>query len=200
MIYFVDFEDSFNFNILSYLKDIGDVKIVHFKQFSTILDSISSGDILCLGPGPGHVDEYHHYLDGLNKIYQDKSIFKFGVCLGHQIYLHLCEGLKLVRSNSPQHGQKVKLINSDFLEAGEELYVQRYNSWSVSAEGVNKGNYILDEFGELAAYKHENHMFSVQFHPESIGTSCPDLFFQPLRGFLRYSKEDGFDQASWNLR
>jgi anthranilate/para-aminobenzoate synthase component II len=200
MIYFLDFEDSFNYNILSFLKKLSSVEVFHYSNFSYVKDKIKTGDILCLGPGPGHIDEYSNSLHGIEEIYADETIFKFGLCLGHQLLLTICEKAKLQRCHRPVHGQKVEIPNTGFFNLEQALFVQRYNSWSINENSIPRGNFILDSFGEVAAFKYGNHVYTVQFHPESIGTSCPELFFQPLRDFLRYSKEDGFDQASRNLR
>ncbi|EQC52189.1 glutamine amidotransferase [Bacteriovorax sp. DB6_IX] len=192
MIYFIDFEDSFNNNILSYLEEIAPVKIIHYSNFSEVCcGAISSGDILCLGPGPGHISEYLPFLGPLAELIKEPGIMKVGICLGHQILLHLKFNCSLEQCQSPIHGQKVylqknhQLLRSLGLVQEQDFEVQRYNSWTVDYKNLDEGLYVLDSKKELALFYNRDDFYCLQFHPESVGTSCPELFFQPLRSFLR---------------
>ncbi len=176
----IDFDDSFTFNVVQELEDIG-IKtfIKHWSDFkSTPTDSI-----LVLGPGPGHPRDYEKIfplvLDWLN---QERPFL--GICLGHQIFWQL-QGATIERSHLPLHGQKVELnLDNDwmnFLRLKTNPWVQRYNSLSVKASSTSlredlihfvQDNEILMTRGKA--------LMTYQFHPESVGTSFPQAFFRPL--------------------
>ena len=71
----------------------------------------------------------------------------------------------------------------------DELFLQRYNSLAIKfnhsvIQGlVSAGWRILSEDGEVIIAHYKNTL-SFQFHPESIGTSCPESFFTSLVEFL----------------
>ena len=177
-ILFLDFEDSFTFNVVQELSELGlDVEIIQWHEFK----HISEHELLVLGPGPGHPDDYasiypmiHEWINNGKKI--------FGVCLGHQILWRI-KGAEVSASLKPLHGQKIEIVLNlewqNWLGLAEKITVQRYNSLAVKTDVyVNPAqNFILD--GEIIMSK--NFQFiSYQFHPESMGTKCRDAFFRPI--------------------
>jgi len=202
MIYFIDFDDSFNLNIQDHLERIDKVEVIHYLNFNKSIDLFCEGDIICFGPGPGHVDEYIDKLSGIQSVFDNQKIMKFGICLGHQIILKMKYDAILKPCKKAVHGQKVELKNiSQYMDTDlSSTLVQRYNSWTIDSNSLKKGEFVLDEHDELALFKDGQDTFTMQFHPESIGTSCPEIFFQPLNTFLRYSNIDGVNKTGRNLR
>lgn len=178
-ILFLDFEDSFSFNVVQELTALSlDVVIKNWKDFQGSEDF----DLLVLGPGPGHPDDYQEIFP-LLKNWKGKF---FGICLGHQILWRL-KGVEVKRSEFPLHGQKVKLnLNQDWqewLNLPDSIWVQRYNSLAVKGEEL-MGDVINHlEGGEIMMSRCES-FISYQFHPESVGTNCRDSFFRAVTGNL----------------
>lgn len=174
---FLDFEDSFTFNVVQELNEAGlKVEVINWNDFT----SEESADLLVLGPGPGHPEEYNLIFPFIESwLKQGRTIF--GVCLGHQILWHL-RGKKVVRCQRPLHGQKV-LLNLDtswqkWLDEKGELWVQRYNSLAVPAESHLPGQNFCQD-GEVLISR-DSQTISYQFHPESLGTNCRSAFFQTV--------------------
>lgn len=174
---FLDFEDSFTFNVVQELTEIGfGVEVLNWFDFS----GGSSADLLVLGPGPGHPEDYlalHPFIQSwLN---QGKKIL--GICLGHQILWQL-RGKKVVRSQAPVHGQKVLLQLDaswrEWLGVKGEVWVQRYNSLAVPADGDLPGENFSQDGAVLIS--RDSQTISYQFHPESLGTNCRSAFFRPV--------------------
>lgn len=175
---FVDFEDSFSFNVVQELTEAG--FIVDVIKWFDLTDSYNY-DLLVLGPGPGHPDDYanlfpfvQRWLDSQKKI--------LGICLGHQIIWSI-KGYKIDRANHPLHGQRVQVFLTEgwqnWLGLPREVWVQRYNSLAVKTEkALEEGDAILVD-GELMMYR-DRSVITYQFHPESVGTKCRQSFFRPI--------------------
>lgn len=175
---FLDFEDSFTYNVIQELEQSGlRVEVRHWSDFS----GEESFDLLVLGPGPGHPDDYQQIFPLLTEMLKQKEKI-FGVCLGHQILWRL-QGVEVSRSLLPVHGQKIELtLDSDwmqFLQLPERIRVQRYNSLAVKSDQCPEGFHCLIQDGEVVMSRN-SHLLSYQFHPESVGTSCRQSFFRPI--------------------
>lgn len=176
---FIDFEDSFSFNVVQELTLIGfDVSVVSWKDF----ESLPEEGILILGPGPGHPSDYEAIFPLVREWLHAHKPF-FGVCLGHQIFW-LLQGEPVLRSKEPRHGQRVALNFtpewSEWLNLKPGVLVQRYNSLAVMESSHRipaLKNFIQD--GEILITRGQN-IITYQFHPESIGTMCRKAFMRPV--------------------
>jgi anthranilate/para-aminobenzoate synthase component II len=190
MISICDFEDSFTYNILSELKLLGlACNVVAFKDVFIFLQSLVDTDkkhVVILGPGPGHPRDYRQYENLIQDLLKNKNLFIMGICLGHQLILESL-GYSIEHCRRPIHGEsrKIKLSKAWAKRVGQqEIEVQFYNSL------VPKTNNIVLENVEVFAQEDEVLMacsegfVSYQFHPESLGTSCPQRFFGCIRDFL----------------
>lgn len=181
---FIDFDDSFTWNVVQELELAGfEVTVRHWMDFETLPDA----DLLVLGPGPGHPDDYQRIFPLITEWLSETRPF-FGLCLGHQIFWRV-RGESVYRSKEPVHGQKVLLkLPSDwqeFLKLPGEVKVQRYNSLSVLEEVSARNPEVtnLTSEGEIMGTLGEK-ILTYQFHPESVGTSFRRAFFRPLLGFF----------------
>lgn len=175
---FIDFEDSFTFNVVQELTEVGlSVEVLHWKDFSQNLNH----DLLVLGPGPGHPDDYQTIFPLITE-WQKSGNKIFAVCLGHQILWRIL-GLEVVRSKFPLHGQKIQLnLNPEWqswLKLSGPVSVQRYNSLAVMEGEIPQGIQIHAENHEIMISRSAN-FISYQFHPESVGTKCRQSFFRPI--------------------
>ncbi|MFP5387244.1 MAG: aminodeoxychorismate/anthranilate synthase component II [Bacteriovoracia bacterium] len=168
---FIDFEDSFSFNVVQELVNVGfDVMVINWKDYEENPDS----GLLVAGPGPGHPDDYQKIFPLLHSWLKDDRPF-FGVCLGHQIFWRL-QNEDVIRSKEPLHGQKIKLRLTEewrkWLGIEGEAFVQRYNSLAVLSQSALRNpvyqNFIQDD--EILITR-GTHLLTYQFHPESIGTT-----------------------------
>jgi len=175
---FIDFEDSFSFNVVQELTLAGfNVKVINWKDF----EENPADGLLVLGPGPGHPDDYQQLFPLIKKWITDKKPF-FGVCLGHQIFWRLLDE-EVVRSKEPLHGQKIKLLLDDewksWLGINKEVFVQRYNSLAVMGQASLRNPYYKNfiQNDEIIMTK-SPHVITYQFHPESIGTTFRKNFMR----------------------
>jgi anthranilate/para-aminobenzoate synthase component II len=180
---FLDFEDSFTFNIVQELKLIGlEVDIIHWSDFW----DISNYDLLVLGPGPGHPDNYQSIFSKIQNCL-DKKVKIFAICLGHQIIWRI-KGKHILRSKNPVHGQRTRLdltqMWQDYFNLPSLVWVQRYNSLAVSACDLFFKEFDFFIKDEEIIISKSNDLLTYQFHPESVGTNCRESFFRPILTYL----------------
>ncbi|MBT3981869.1 MAG: aminodeoxychorismate/anthranilate synthase component II [Bacteriovoracaceae bacterium] len=186
----VDFDDSFTWNIVSTLAGVGiEVEVIPYKKFVEFFKSkIATSDqkyFIIYGPGPGHPREYCDLGPVISELLNSEQHFQMGICLGHQILMSVM-GLDVEIDPRPLHGHSVSFNIPKWPEffsekyIGQDIQVQRYNSLYVKSGSkafVNKLGIeqVIDQ-GQVVAAKFKRGI-SYQFHPESIGTSCPNVFF-----------------------
>lgn len=178
-IWLVDFEDSFTYNIAAEFEALGrPVEVIPWRGLT--LPAQTRPGLLVLGPGPGHPDEYP--IEEILLAWWKSGVPLGGICLGHQLIARFL-GLPVTRSVLPAHGEAfvwrvpAKWRKQHRLPTFVE--VQRYNSLAVPARALPRGWSGWEESGEWVAFSHARAL-SFQFHPESVGTSCPRQFFLPL--------------------
>ncbi|WP_181350669.1 aminodeoxychorismate/anthranilate synthase component II [Thalassobacillus sp. CUG 92003] len=174
MIYMIDHYDSFTYNLVQYLGELGQEIVVRRNDHVTFkeIDELSP-DLLLLSPGPCSPDETGVTMDVIQ--HYKRKIPIFGVCLGHQAIAQSFNG-KVIRSDKLMHG-KSSLIRHNgtgiYEQLPNPLEVMRYHSLIVEKESLPEEFYVTastDE-GELMGIKHKHlPIEGVQFHPESIGT------------------------------
>lgn len=181
---FVDFDDSFSFNVIQELEELGlSVTVLHWLDF----DELPKTDLLVLGPGPGHPDDYQRIFPLLKDWMEAKKPL-LGICLGHQLYWRIL-GEEVIRSKEPLHGQKIELqLTAEWkksLELQGNPMVQRYNSLSIMGQVSSRYPHLQTfvQDGEILITKGER-VLTYQFHPESVGTTCPRSFFLPVLSIM----------------
>lgn len=187
MILVIDNYDSFTFNLVQYIKNIGEeVTVIRNDQLT--LEDISSmkPDFILISPGPGNPDTAGICLDVVKRFYNEIPIL--GVCLGHQIIAQAFGGV-VKKATKPMHG-KISSIDHDerniFDDIPSPLEVTRYHSLVVDEETLPSCLEISakSEDGEIMAIRHKQYKVEgVQFHPESILTESGQ---QMIRNFFKY--------------
>lgn len=173
-ILIIDFNDSFTFNIVSELfKITKNIEVINYDDFS--LEKLKNFELefqrigIVLGPGPGHPSEYEKIFPIIEYLFSKKSLYYlFGICLGHQMIASFL-GYNISDSCDKVHGESVAINFQN-----RTLHVQRYNSLAVNA--LNYSNELFNLKNEVWIMQDSNY-FSVQFHPESIGTDNSNDFF-----------------------
>lgn len=169
----VDNYDSFVYNIVHLLYEIGVEEIEVIKNDQLDFSIVNKYDKIVLSPGPGIPKDAGLMLKLLSEFSSSKSIL--GICLGHQaIAEHF--GSNLINLAVPLHGvaSEIQIIKEDYLfeNLPKQFKVGHYHSWVVSSL-ISEDLEILakDELGNIMAIKHKKHdVRGLQFHPESILT------------------------------
>ncbi|WP_312469472.1 aminodeoxychorismate/anthranilate synthase component II [Neobacillus sp.] len=191
MILVIDNYDSFTFNLVQYIRKIGE-KVIVIRNDQLSLDDIEKmqPDHILISPGPGNPDSAGLCLDVVKTYYQKIPIL--GVCLGQQIIAQAFGGM-IRKALKPMHG-KVSLIRHDqnyiFNDIPTPIQVTRYHSLIVDEASLPPCLEISarSEDGEIMAIRHKQfRVEGVQFHPESILT---EKGLQMLENFFIKSKVD----------
>jgi anthranilate synthase/aminodeoxychorismate synthase-like glutamine amidotransferase len=186
----IDNYDSFVYNLVQYLGELGADPIVH-RHDALTLDEISAldPDAILVSPGPGTPDDAGLSNDVIRSFAGRRPVL--GVCLGHQCMGQVFGG-EVVRAPQVMHG-KTSIIHHDGRGVFEGLpnpfEATRYHSLIVDRASVPAELEITAETddGIVMGLRHREHAVEgVQFHPESILTaSGHDL----LRNFLAMTGE-----------
>ncbi|KAA6442400.1 aminodeoxychorismate/anthranilate synthase component II [Bacillus atrophaeus] len=191
MILMIDNYDSFTYNLVQYLGELGEELIVKRNDEITIeqIEELSP-DFLMISPGPCSPDEAGISLEAIKHFAGKVPIF--GVCLGHQSIAQVFGG-DVVRAERLMHG-KTSEIEHDGLTVFEglqnPLVATRYHSLIVKAETLPDCFTVSarTKEGEIMAIRHNGlPIEGVQFHPESIMTSFgKDM----LRNFIETHRKE----------
>ncbi|WP_343311211.1 aminodeoxychorismate/anthranilate synthase component II [Bacillus atrophaeus] len=191
MILMIDNYDSFTYNLVQYLGELGEELIVKRNDEITIeqIEELSP-DFLMISPGPCSPDEAGISLEAIKHFAGKVPIF--GVCLGHQSIAQVFGG-DVVRAERLMHG-KTSEIEHDGLTVFEglqnPLVATRYHSLIVKAETLPDCFTVSarTKEGEIMAIRHNAlPIEGVQFHPESIMTSFgKDM----LRNFIETHRKE----------
>lgn len=191
----IDNYDSFTFNLVQYIQQLGENIIVK-KNNEITIDEIKSmrPTAIILSPGPGNPTQAGISLSVVEQFY--KSIPILGVCLGHQVIGQFFGG-KIVKAKQPMHG-KTSSINHDgktiFKGLKNPLKVTRYHSLIIQKSSLPNCLQIsaCSEDKEIMAIRHKVYPIEgVQFHPESIMTECGLNLLQNFFKEIRREKNDG---------
>jgi para-aminobenzoate synthetase component 2 len=187
MLLVVDNYDSFTYNLVQYLGELGaQMKVVRNDEVT--VDEIENEmrpERILISPGPGTPDGAGISLEVVSRFARVVPIL--GVCLGHQaIGQHF--GGKVVRAPEPVHGKPVEVSHDGktIFEGIEGTFsAGRYHSLVVERESLPHSLEISAESpdGLIMAMRHRTlPVEGVQFHPESILTEHGKTM---LRNFLQ---------------
>jgi anthranilate synthase/aminodeoxychorismate synthase-like glutamine amidotransferase len=186
MVLVIDNYDSFTYNLVQYLGELGG-RVVVRRNNETSLDEIRTllPDHIVISPGPGRPEDAGISLQVIRAFGPERPIL--GVCLGHQAIGMACGGT-VVRAPLPIHG-KTSTVDHDgaglFAGIGSGFEAGRYHSLVVADRGLpddlivsarSRGDRLI------MGLRHRHWpLHGVQFHPESVLTQEGR---QLLRNFL----------------
>ena len=191
MILVIDNYDSFTYNLVQYLGELGESPMVRRNDAITV-DEVGELEPrgIVLSPGPCTPAEAGITIDVIRRWGPTTPIL--GVCLGHQA-IGEAYGGKVVRAGRVMHG-KTSRVHHDgkgiFAGVPSPLQVMRYHSLTVDPASLPPELEVAaraeDDPDEIHAVRHRTHpVWGVQFHPESILTERGhDL----LRNFLTLTR------------
>ncbi len=192
MIIVIDNYDSFTYNLVQYLGELGvefpaveEIKVYRNDQIS--LENIRQlrPDGVVISPGPGRPEDAGISLDLIRQMGPTLPIL--GVCLGHQSIGQVFGG-HIVSAPELMHGKTSQVFHTGvgvFRGLDNPLTATRYHSLVINRQTCPKALEITAwvEDGTIMGVRHQNypHVEGVQFHPESILTTSGK---QLLRNFL----------------
>ena len=191
MILVIDNYDSFTYNLVQYLGELGEAVEVR-RNDQVTLDEIAElkPDHLLISPGPCTPNEAGISLALIDRFKGQIPIL--GVCLGHQAIAQAFGG-EVIRAELLMHG-KTSQIHHDgktiFTDIPSPFTATRYHSLIVKRETLPEDLEISAETaeGEIMALRHRKYLIEgVQFHPESIMTEHGHRL---LRNFLDLTRAE----------
>jgi anthranilate synthase/aminodeoxychorismate synthase-like glutamine amidotransferase len=175
MLLLIDNYDSFTYNLVHFLGDLGARCAVHRNDQITVEAAMAlKPDGIVLSPGPCTPNEAGICMD-LIKAAAKAQVPVLGVCLGHQAIGQVFGG-KVVRAPKPMHGKLSGIQHkgqSVFEDVPSPFEATRYHSLIVERESLPATLEVVawTPEGEIMGLKHREHeSWGVQFHPESVLT------------------------------
>ncbi len=168
----IDNYDSFTFNLVHYLEDLGCIVQVVRNDDVSINDARACDGIV-ISPGPGVPSQAGNIIEIIETLAAERPIL--GICLGQQAIAEAF-GATLVNLENVHHGvdAQIEVIRPDGIFDGLQtpIRVARYHSWTVSREVPAALEVTsVDQQGEVMSLRHCHYnVRGVQFHPESILT------------------------------
>jgi anthranilate synthase component 2 len=197
MILVIDNYDSFTYNLVHYLNELGADTVVHRNDDLSVQEALGlRPNAVLLSPGPKAPDQAGICLPLLRGAPDDLAIL--GVCLGHQA-IGQAYGGDVIRAKEVMHGKTSKIFHNDqgvFKGLPNPFIATRYHSLAVDKATLPEDLEITawTEDGEIMGVQHKTRpVYGVQFHPESIATEGGH---QLLANFLDLAKVQR-DAAIW---
>jgi anthranilate synthase component 2 len=191
MILVIDNYDSFTYNLVQYLGELGADVVVRRNDAITVeeVGDMHPGAIV-LSPGPCTPKEAGITVDVIRR--WGATVPTLGVCLGHQA-IGEAYGGEVVRADRVMHGKTSEICHDGsgiFAGLPTPMEVMRYHSLIVERRTMPESLEIVavakDDPSEVHAVKHRQHpVYGVQFHPESVMTPQGKAL---LRNFLELAK------------
>jgi len=191
MLLVLDNYDSFTYNLVQYLGELGEKPVVKRNDEISVEDIGAMGVTrMVISPGPCTPTEAGITVSAIRR--WGKTIPTLGVCLGHQA-IGEAYGGKVVRAKTLMHGKTSRITHDGkglFANVPDPLEVMRYHSLVVDTDSLPAELEVVarskDDPTEIHAMKHRQHpVWGVQFHPESILTQHgKDI----LRNFLMLAR------------
>ncbi len=181
MILMIDNYDSFTYNLVQYLGELG-AKVTTRRNDAITIEQIRelNPDGIVISPGPCTPDDAGISLEVIEKLGGEFPIF--GVCLGHQCIGQVFGG-QVVRADKVMHGKTSMMFHQGkgvFAGLPQPFEATRYHSLVLKKDSVPDCLEVTawtehenGEIEEIMGVKHKSlPIEGVQFHPESILTRC----------------------------
>ena len=177
MILLIDNYDSFTYNLVHYVEELGhNVQVYRNDKISLKKIAKLNPKKIIISPGPCTPNEAGICLDLVKRFYDKMPIL--GVCLGHQS-IGQAFGAKIVKASKIMHGKTSKVSNLGskiFKGLPSSFEATRYHSLVIKNGTVPKNFRVISETIDnkknvIMGIEHENYpCYGVQFHPESIAS------------------------------
>ena len=182
MIYIVDHQDSFTWNVVHQFSEFDEVYCSNYFDINKQI--IEKADTLVLSPGPGSPKDYPN----TSKLYKKyKGIKKIiGICLGFQQILH-CEKGQIVQQSKIYHGYQSNIkvtSNNSLFKKNQKFIVGRYHSLKLKEPFYAKNFEITMRCAiskvAMTIENSKDKIYGFQFHPESFLTENGNLLIKKI--------------------
>ncbi len=174
MILVIDNYDSFTYNLVQYLGELGaELRVVRNDEMDVDALTSMAPERIVISPGPGTPDQAGVSIDVIKRLGATTPIL--GVCLGHQA-IGRAFGATVARAGKQMHGKTSDIRHDDrgvFAGLTNPFVATRYHSLAIVRKTVPAELEVSawSEDGEIMGVRHREHpVEGVQFHPESILT------------------------------
>ena len=177
MILLIDNYDSFTYNLVHYVEELGyNVQVYRNDKISLKKIEKLNPKKIIISPGPCTPNEAGICLDLVKRFYDKMPIL--GVCLGHQS-IGQAFGAKIIKASKIMHGKTSKVSNLGskiFKGLPTSFEATRYHSLIIKNGTLPKNFRVISETIDskknvIMGIEHENYpCYGVQFHPESIAS------------------------------
>jgi len=190
MILMIDNYDSFTYNVVQYLGELGaNVKVVRNDMISVNDIQKMEPEKIVISPGPCTPKEAGISIEAIDNFHKKLPIL--GICLGHQS-IGAAFGGNIIKAKKIMHGKTSKIYhcqNYIFKDLPTPYTATRYHSLVIDEKTIPNCLEIIAETksedgsdNEIMAIRHKDfHTYGVQFHPESI---MSEHGHQILKNFL----------------
>ena len=172
MIYIIDHQDSFTWNVVHQFAKFDKVICANYYEVND--KSLDKSDAIVLSPGPGSPKDYPTTSKIYKKYKGKKKIL--GICLGFQQIVY-SEGAKITQQKNILHGYQsyIKIINhKSIFKNNSEFLAGRYHSLKMAEPFISKSMYITMRCKKtnvaMAVEDDINQVYGFQFHPDSFLT------------------------------
>ena len=190
MLLLIDNYDSFTYNLVHYLGELGAETAVFRNDALTVDGALAlTPDAIILSPGPCDPDQAGICVELIKKT--DGKIPILGVCLGHQSIAQAL-GANIIRADTPVHGKPSKIVHDGsglFHGLPEDFEAIRYHSLTVDPDTIPNTLTINAKTKDdvvMGISHNQWPVYGVQFHPESIDTEHGHTI---LGNFLNLSRQ-----------
>jgi anthranilate synthase component II len=174
MIAMIDNYDSFTYNLVQYLQELGaDVRVFRNDEITVDALAAAAPSHIVLSPGPGTPDGAGILLELVRRLAGEVPLL--GVCLGHQA-IGQAFGGRVVRARQVMHGKTSRIRHDGagvFHALPAEFTATRYHSLVVAEDGLPECLAVTarSQDGEIMGLRHRRlAVEGVQFHPEALLT------------------------------
>jgi anthranilate synthase component 2 len=178
LILVIDNYDSFTYNLVQYLGELGADPVVR-RNDQIALDEIAELEpqAIVLSPGPGIPSQAGISVDAVKRF--GPTIPMLGVCLGHQA-IGEAYGGSIIRARQLMHGKTSRVVHDGtgiFVGIPSPLEVMRYHSLTIDPQSLPAELEVvaraIEDDSEIHAVRHRTHpVWGVQVHPESVMTQA----------------------------
>ena len=176
MILLIDNYDSFTFNLVQEIGKLVDQKILVLKNDEVDVSDLQRSDLtaLVLSPGPGRPED----AGNMNAVLKEAvgKVPVLGVCLGHQAIGEVY-GAKVTNAPKIMHGKTdmIEQISDNYIfdHCPNQFTIGRYHSLVLDEESIPNSLSVVGRGSDgtvQAVEDEQNHVYGVEFHPESIMT------------------------------
>jgi anthranilate synthase component II len=175
MVLVIDNYDSFTYNLVQYLGELGAEMRVHRNDQITV-DEVAAmrPESIVISPGPGRPEDAGITVEVIRRLGATTPVL--GVCLGHQA-IGMVYGGRVCRASMPMHGKTSAVVHDGkgvFKGIGDPFEAGRYHSLIIDNEGFPADLEIAARGRDediIMGVRHRTHpVHGVQFHPESVLT------------------------------